>query len=168
MCGLKAPAGYDNTPQDKYADTRESTVGELERVHATLKSVGSTLHEIHSTLKAKGSSGDTWGVLCVFAVIFLLGSWPSSRLDRFTDRVWYSVAYDADWKNVNVVRMPTDCDFLHAPIGTKRCSYKKHALIFGEKDRQILIGVSTTPEEKATAAKEPNSVTVTWDRKEEP
>jgi hypothetical protein len=61
VCGLKAPAGYDNAPQDNYADARESTVGELERVHATLKSTDSTLREIHSTLKDKGSSGDAWG-----------------------------------------------------------------------------------------------------------
>jgi hypothetical protein len=57
---------------------------------------------------------------------------------------------------------------LHAPIGTKRCSYKKATVIFGEKERQILIGLGTTPEEKAQSAKEPNSVAVTWDRREEP
>lgn len=168
VCGLKAPAGYDNASQDNYADARESTVGELERVHATLKSTDSTLREIHSTLKDKGSSGDAWGVLWVFVLIFLIGSWPGSKLDRFTDRVWYSSVYDTDWKNVNIERRPSDCDLLHAPIGTKRCSYKKATVIFGEKERQILIGLGTTPEEKAQSAKEPNSVAVTWDRREEP
>jgi hypothetical protein len=37
----------------------------------------------------------------------------------------YALAYDAATKDVFVAPQPSDCDFLHAPIGSKDCHYEK-------------------------------------------
>lgn len=102
--------------------------------------------------------------LRLILVIFVFGSWSGSKLDRWTDRVWYSVAYDTDWDNVHIERRSSNCDFLHAPIGSKSCTYKKDTMIFGENERRILIAAANTPEDRAAASKQPNSVVVYWDK----
>jgi len=63
----------------------------------------------------------------------MLSSWPGSKLDRWTDKVWYSVRYDADFKNVCVDKRPMDCDFFHAPLGNKGCEYKKRTIVYDEE-----------------------------------
>jgi len=168
ICGLAAPVGYGTPSRDnddpegtQSRDYEAETVSQSEDIH-------SALQEILSTLQNTRDGGGPWEWIWIVVVVFLMSAWSGSRLDRFTDRVWYSLANDTDWKNVTIMRRPSDCDFLHAPIGTKRCSYKKTTVTFGEKERQILIGLATTPEEKAQSAKEPNSVTVDWEKKAEP
>ncbi len=138
-------------------DAGERTVSELEDVH-------STLQEILSTLKSRT---DFLGLFWVVIVIFLLDSWPGSKLDRWTDRAWYSFKYDADFKNVTVDKRPLDCDFFHAPLGGKGCQYNKRTNVFGEEQRQALIREARTAEEQQTYAKEPNSVNVYWEKAED-
>jgi hypothetical protein len=58
-------------------------------------------------------------------VILLLGSWPGSKLDRWTDKVWCQLKYNADFNNITVEKRPSECDFLRAPLGDKDCKYKK-------------------------------------------
>jgi hypothetical protein len=138
VCGLKAPAGFGDPAQD-CDDSRDRTVGELERVHSTLK-------QIHSTLTSRPLS-DVWGLFWFIIIIFLLESWPGSTLDRRTDKAWYSVRYGAEFANIAVEKRPVDCDFMHAPLGGKGCEYKKRI----------------TAQQGAT-----NSVIVYWEKKEPP
>jgi hypothetical protein len=104
----------------------------------------------------------------VILVILVFGSWPGSKLDRFTDRVWYSVIEDTDWNNVHIERRSSDCDFLHAPLGSKGCEYKKATMIFGLKERRKLVAEANTPEDRASASQQPNTVVVYWEKKEQP
>jgi|ERR1017187_7140409 hypothetical protein len=117
VCGLKAPVGYDIPPQDSHNDSSERTVGELERANATLKHIQSTL---------ASRPRDVWSLFWFIVIIFLLESWPGSGWDRWTDKAWYSVRYDAAFADITVEYRPVDCDFMHAPLGDKGCSYKKH------------------------------------------
>src|SRR5258708_10159848 len=71
-----------------------------------LDDIDGTLHEILSVIKNKDSGGDLAGVVLVIVAMLLMSSWSGSKLDRFTDRMWYSVADETDWKNVNVVKRP--------------------------------------------------------------
>ena len=134
-----------------------------------LDDIDGTLQEILSAINNKESGGSSSfsDVIWFLVFIFILSGWSGSQLDRFTDRLWYSVADDTDWKNVNVTKRPTNCDFLHAPLGSKSCSYKKRTDIFGDKERKALVE-SSLPEDKDNVWKKPNSVLVYWDKQEEP
>ena len=132
-----------------------------------LGDIEGTLQEILSAIQSKSSGGDLAGVAWVLFVVFLISGWSGSKLDRFTDRVWYSVAHDTDWKNVNVEKRPSNCDFLHSPMGGKSCSYKKRTDIFGNKERAALVE-SSLAEDKDEARKRPNTVMVYWEKIEEP
>jgi hypothetical protein len=145
--------GYDND----YGDPRERTVSELEEIH-------STLHEIHETLKSRTD----FSALVWFLLGFLiLAGWSGSKLDRWTDKVWYSFTDNADFKNITVDKRPSDCDFFYAPMGNKGCKYQKRTNVFGDEQRRALVQQATTAEEQQAYAKQPNSVTVYWERKEE-
>jgi hypothetical protein len=134
-----------------------------------LDDIDGTLHEILLAIKNKDSGGcGPAAVMWVLVVIFFLTSWPGPKLVRFIDRVWYSVGYDTDWKNVDIQKRPGNCDFFHVPIGVKDCSYKKGTNIFGDEERKVLVGLATTPEEKQEASQRPNSVTLYWEKREEP
>jgi hypothetical protein len=134
-----------------------------------LADIDGTLQEILSAINNKNTShGSSFSeVIWLLVFIFFLSGWSGSKLDRFTDRLWYSVADDTDWKNVNVTNRPTNCDFLHAPMGSKSCSYKKRTEVLGDKERKALFE-SSLPEDKADASNKPNSVLVYWAKQEEP
>lgn len=152
---------YDPTEFD---DSGERTVSELEDVHSTLKDIHSSLKKILSALESR----NPWsGLVGAFIVIALIMGWPGSKLDRWTDRVWYSIMYSTDWKNVNIEKRPLDCDFFHAPVGDKGCHYKKSTIVFGEEQRRALMQQATAPQERENYTRQPNSVTVYWERKEE-
>jgi hypothetical protein len=132
--------------------------------NSELEGIHSTLEEIHSTLKSRTD----WSLLfLVLFVIFLLESWPGSKLDRWTDRVWYWRNSNADWTNITVNKRPHDCDFLHTPLGSKDCHYRKHSDVFGDEQRRALIQRATTPEEAREYSQRPDTVTVYWERVEE-
>jgi hypothetical protein len=63
-----------------------------------------------------------WGLflLAVLAVIV----W-SILPDRLTDKIKYSAEYSVEPAQVHWNDKPTDCDFMHAPLGEKSCHYKK-------------------------------------------
>jgi hypothetical protein len=144
---------YDN----EYSDPRERTVSELEEVH-------STLEEIHETLKSRTD----FSVLVWFFLGFLFfEGWSGSKLDRWTDKVWYSFADSAEFKNITVNKRPSDCDFFYAPLGNKGCQYKKRTNVFGDEQRRAFMQQATTTEEQQAYAKQPNSVTVYWEKKED-
>jgi hypothetical protein len=146
----------------------------LEEVVSTLKSqpqydcksIHSTLSQILLTLKSE-SRADLFGLIGLFIFIFLLEGWSGSTLDRWTDKAWDSFRYDATFTNITVEKRPSGCDFLSAPLGLKGCQYKKHTSVFGGKEREALIQQAITTEGKQTAARQPNSVTVFWERQED-
>jgi hypothetical protein len=162
ICGLKAPAGYDNPLHDRgqdsdgSGDSRARTVREIESANSTLKQI----------LAALQSRSEVSGFVWVLLFVFLLESWPGSGADRWTDKAWYSIRYDAGFANITIEKRPLDCDFLHAPVGGKSCHYEKRTSVFGDEERQALIRQATTTEEKQTASKQPNAVTVYWEKKE--
>ncbi len=135
-----------------------------ERVIDELGEVRSVLEEILSVLKSRTSLGE-W--ILVFIVLLSLDGWPGSRLDRWTDKAWYSIRYDTNLKNITVEKRPSDCDFLHAPIGSKGCKYAKKTTVFGAEERKALIERSTTPEDQRWYEQQPNSVTAYWEKEED-
>ncbi|WP_439408795.1 hypothetical protein ACNJX9_11255 [Bradyrhizobium sp. DASA03076] len=60
--------------------------------------------------------------------------------DSWTNALWYGVKYQVGFDKVQTSTKPKDCDFMHAPLGDKGCSYKAHvkaynasgALVSGE------------------------------------
>jgi hypothetical protein len=149
----------------------ESTLEKIHDAHSKLEDIPSTLDKILDVLKDKPPGPSAWdmlGVIFLIAAIAVSGSWSGSKLDRFTDRCWYSVRYEADWANVHIERRPSDCDFIHAPLGSKRCSYKKSTNIFADDERKALVERATTPQEKQEASQRPNLVMVYWEKEDEP
>jgi hypothetical protein len=83
--------------------------------------------------------------LCVAAVnYFSYARW----VNKFRYSVWFSI--DTSEVNQPEDKPPSDCDFLHAPIGNKGCRYKKE--------------VEVT--EPSTANNNKRSVYVYWSREE--
>jgi len=148
-------------PMDEYEDDYDNSG---ERATSDLEDVHSTLKEILSTLKSRT---DLSGLFWVVIVIVLLDGWPGSKLDRWTDKEWYSFRHDADFKNITVEKRPLDCDFSHAPLGSKGCEYKKHTNIFNGEQRRALIQQATSLEQRKAYEQLPNSVTVYWEKQEE-
>jgi hypothetical protein len=141
-----------------YDASGESTASELKEIHDTLTDI----------LSAIQSRTDLWRSFWIVNVLIMLfASWPGSKLDRWTDKIWYSAKYDAYTKNIAVGKRPQDCDFFHAPIGDKACDYEKKTQVFGDEERKALMQQAATPDERKHYAQEPNSVTVYWDKTEE-
>lgn len=145
-------------PDDHYTDYSDdidtSTTDRLDDIHSRLK-------EIRDSVKSSALGEWIW----VFVFIFALASWDGSKLDRWTDRAWYSMYYSADWNNVNITKRPSDCDFFHAPLGSKGCHYNKEKDIFAAEERRKLMQQATTPEERQEIAARPNTVIVYWQKR---
>ena len=60
------------------------------------------------------------GLIGLFIWILLPDSW--------TDKIKYSIEYSVDMNQVERTAPPSDCDFMTAPLGSKRCHYKKTLL----------------------------------------
>jgi hypothetical protein len=144
---------YDND----YNDPQERIVSELEGVQSSLEA-------IHETLKSRTD----FSVLVWFflGLLFFL-DWSGSTLDRWTDKLWYSFADNAEFKNITVDKRPSDCDFLYAPLGNKGCRYEKRTNVFGDEQRRTLMQQATTTEERQEYTKQPNSVTLYWEKKDD-
>lgn len=130
-----------------------------------LKDIHFTLKEIQKGLSGLKSLSSEWFIIVI--IIYFLSGWSGSRLDRWTDRVWYSAVHNADWKQVNVNKRPADCDFFYSPIGNKSCHYKKSTVIFGEEQRTEIARQATSEEERQEIAKRPNYVIVYWQKKDD-
>lgn len=153
------PESLDDDYKETPDDYQEKTFNELEDIHNTLR-------EIQDAIPRVNSQSVIWFVVVLFLVWGLLGP-ALGRFNRWTHKVWYSMRYGADLKNITILKKPSDCDFLHAPLGEKGCSFKKHVEPFGEKERQTLIQQATTSEEQQEIAKRPNLVFVYWEKKED-
>jgi hypothetical protein len=86
------------------------------------------------------SDDDGCGVFFILAVgvgLFLYSdsSWSNS--------LWYSFKYDVGFYNVQTETKPKDCDFIHAPLGDKGCSYKAHVRVYNADS--ALVGGENAP-----------------------
>jgi len=69
---------------------------------------------------------------CGFIVLAVVGVYffaPAS----WTNAVWYGVKYKVGLSEVHTDAKPTDCDFMHAPLGNKDCSYVAHVKAYNAK-----------------------------------
>jgi hypothetical protein len=155
-----------------YHGQRPFMSDEYEDFSAPINPVIDKLDEINLTLVAirrdlPHLKFDFWGAVWFFLAIMFFVNWEGSKLDRWTNRVWYSLYYNARWGDVDINKRPLDCDFLHAPIGNKGCSYKKSKLLFTDSERQQQMQQATTPEERAAISAQPNRVMVYWGKKQD-
>jgi hypothetical protein len=73
--------------------------------------------------------------LVVLAVVGFFIFTPAS----WTNGVWYGVNIGS----VHTDAKPNDCDFMHAPLGDKGCSYKAHAEAYNAAG--VLVGGEGAP-----------------------
>ena len=159
VCGQKAPAAFEPEPVHFQNESVDQIAEDVAESKATLK-------HILSALRSASGSG-LWSLFWFIVIIFLFASWRGSSLDRWTDKAWYSFRYNADFANITILKRPVDCDFFHAPLGLKGCTYEKRTNVFGDEQRQALIRQATTGEGRLSATNRPNAVTVYWDKTED-
>ena len=143
---------------DDYSGPRDSLTNKLDEINSTLIAIRRDLPHLKF---------DFWGTFWIFLVIMFFVNWEGSKLDRWTDRAWYSMYYNARWNDVDINKRPLDCDFMHAPIGNKGCTYKKNKLVFADAERQKQLQEATTQEERALISARPNVVMVYWEKKQD-
>jgi hypothetical protein len=151
---------YDDLSNDYMEESLDSTQDKLDEIH-------STLAEIRDSLPSLKPASEFWTFLWAFIVFWLLSNWDGSSIDRWTDKAWHSVWNNANFSDITVNKRPKDCDFTHAPIGDKGCSYEKKAEVFGEAQRKQLLQNATTAGERYEIQNRPNSVLIYWEKKEE-
>ena len=44
--------------------------------------------------------------------------------------LWYAVEYQVSPRKVEITAQPSDCDFMHAPFGSKACHYKANVTAY--------------------------------------
>ena len=92
--------------------------------YSTVSSVPQTAHPYKPAARQnKSGLGETVVGLVILVVLGLI-VW-SILPDSFTDKIKYSTAFQIDAAQVHWNNPPTDCDFMHAPLGEKSCHYKK-------------------------------------------
>jgi hypothetical protein len=133
--------------------------------NSTLEEIRDSLEAIHSTLKERSFGNEFGGIVVAIFFFFFLSDWSGSKLDRWTDRLWYSGRYGSNWENTIIERRPVDCDWGHAPLGSKGCHYVKSVNGFGPHERQRLIDQATTAEQREEFQKLPYNATVSWEKK---
>jgi hypothetical protein len=57
----------------------------------------------------------------------LTNFWPGNG-DHFTDKIWIAAKHGVSYGHVQIIDKPQDCDFMHAPMGSKGCSYQQQAV----------------------------------------
>jgi hypothetical protein len=67
-------------------------------------------------------SDDSGCVLVLLAVAGFYFFTPASWINA----IWYGVEYKVSPGDVHTDAKPSDCDFMHSPLGDKGCSYKAH------------------------------------------
>jgi hypothetical protein len=58
-----------------------------------------------------------WGLVFIAVGVYVFWLGP--------DVLWYAVEYKVSPDKVYIAPKPTDCDFLHAPMGLKDCHYER-------------------------------------------
>ena len=78
------------------------------------------------------------GLVILAAVGFYIFA-PAS----WTNAVWYGVEYKVSPGDVHTDDKPKDCDFMHAPLGDKGCSYKAYVKAYNVGG--VLVGGEGAP-----------------------
>jgi hypothetical protein len=142
---------------DVYSEFQNTITDKLDDMNLTLTAIRRDLPHLKF---------DFWEFFWFFLVIMFFVNWEGSKLDRWTDRVWYSFYYNARWIDVDINKRPFDCDFLRAPVGTKGCNYKKNTFIFNNEERNKELQQATTVEERKQISNRPNSIVLYWQKRE--
>ena len=67
---------------------------------------------------------------CLLVPIFIaVGAWLAFSNGSWSNSLWYAARYHVGFGDVQTDAKPGDCDFLHAPLGSKGCSYKAHVKV---------------------------------------
>jgi hypothetical protein len=67
-----------------------------------------------------------WALVFLLVIVGAFGLIVWTILpDRLTDKIKYSAEYSVEPSQIHWNDKPTDCDFMHAPLGEKSCHYKK-------------------------------------------
>ncbi len=74
-------------------------------------------------VQTKNDPAASFGCLAIL-VVFALFVWFILP-DSLTDPILYSMEYSVNSDQVHRNAKPTDCDFMHAPLGSKSCHYSK-------------------------------------------
>jgi hypothetical protein len=87
-------------------------------------------------------SDGSFGCLVVL-VIVIGGPIVAFSHDKWSNALWYSFEYGVAFNDVQTDTKPTDCDFLHAPLGLKDCTYTPHVKVFNGEG--FLVGGENAP-----------------------
>jgi hypothetical protein len=86
---------------------------------------------IRTKAGGKGDSSSAWGFLIL--VVLVLVSWGASFVATwlFPESAWayeWQAFYDTELKDatISIERLPHDCDFFTAPLGSKNCHFEKN------------------------------------------
>jgi hypothetical protein len=63
---------------------------------------------------------------CAYWIVAVVGFFYIFAPASWTNAVWYAVEYKVSLGHVHTDAKPNDCDFIHAPLGDKGCSYKAY------------------------------------------
>jgi hypothetical protein len=93
---------------------------------------------VKGTRPVAQSEESGWGLAVLAAVGFYFFA-PAG----WVNAVWYSVEYKVGPGEVHTDAKPSDCDFMHAPLGDKGCSYKAHVKAYNASG--VLVGGEDSP-----------------------
>jgi len=91
-------------------------MGDLDDVEGELRNLTAEVTAIKDKI-----GGSWWWAVLVWGFIIFSPSITFTKLNK----AWYSAVRDVSYDKVEVAKKPTGCDWGHAPIGDKGCSYKK-------------------------------------------
>lgn len=66
----------------------------------------------------------------MFFLLVIAGGFFAFSNYGWSNSLWYSVQYGVGFDDVRTDAKPNDCDFMHAPLGDKGCSYKAHVKVY--------------------------------------
>ena len=97
----------------------------------TLDDVCDRLDSIeHAIRENRSNLSWVWVVIIVWLVVTGIANlWYS----KWRDSWWYNVGSD----QITVAKKPTDCDFLHAPLGNKGCRYERQVAMIQVKTKYV-------------------------------
>jgi len=73
-------------------------------------------------------SDDSFGGF--FLVLVVAGGFLAFSNYGWSNSLWYAAQYGVGFGDVQTDAKPNDCDFIHAPLGDKGCSYKAHVKVY--------------------------------------
>jgi hypothetical protein len=94
---------------------------------ADLDDVVDKLSDIEQAIAAKKDQDIFGPLLGIWLFLWVVVFSPTST-NITLNKLWYSASTSASWDDIHVEPQPTDCDWGHAPIGNKACSYTKQVL----------------------------------------